>query len=117
MVKNAIIAALFLAFIAVSIYGLFQRSQVDDRTRAAILAEQEKIEAQEALDSATAHLKLVRDSLELAYVVASNARIDANKALYEGQKLKKQVDSFILTEFKTDRQRDSVLRVLYPSLN
>lgn len=90
MAKNILIAALFVLFIGVSIYGLFQRSQISDRDRRVVLAEEERKQARAALELATTNLKTARDSIELLFIIASNANIDSRKAEIRAQQIQKQ---------------------------
>lgn len=114
MAKNVLIAILFIGFIGSLAFGLFKASEVSDRDRRIILAEEERKRATEARIKAEDALRLTRDTLEKAYLVATNAKRDAAIAHLETQKAKKQYESIHFRAY-TDSQRDSVWTALYPT--
>ena len=91
--KNILIAVLFILLVGVSIYGLFQRSSVNDRTKAAIIAEQDRDNAREAKVKAEGQLKQVRDSLEKMLTIAMNFKIDTRKAEIKAQQIQKRYET------------------------
>lgn len=116
MAKNLIICVLFIALVTLAILGLFQRSQINDHERAIITAEQDKKQAISDRIKAEEALRLTRDTLEKAYLVATNAKRDANKAVYEAQKLRQEHEAFIFKHFDNDTVRLRAWAELYPTL-
>lgn len=115
--KNIAICVLFVALVVAILFSLFKSSESNDRQREVVRAELERDQARAAESEALASLKQVRDSLEIAYTVASNARIDVTRAKIETEKARKQLKEVVFIHYRGDKERDSVLRALYPSLN
>lgn len=112
MAKNILICTLFIALLFMSGLAYINRGAADkvelDSLKHALATEQAKAKALEQA------IKLTRDTLELAYLVANNARIDVTKAKHESQKWRKQYET-VLFQPLNDSLRERLLSELYPS--
>jgi len=114
MAKNIVLCLLFIAVIILAGVAFVNRHSANESRQRAELARREIKAILAKRDSLEAAIKLTRDTLELAYLVANNARIDVNKAKFESQKWRQQYESIRFKPY-TDSQRDSVWTALYPA--
>lgn len=117
MAKNILICVLFLAFVAALVFAFITASQGNDLQEVVKVATRERDEARAAEIKALDALKMTRDTLELAYQVAVNAKRDREIANYATQKAEEELKRMVFKAFQTDKERDSVLLALYPSLS
>lgn len=112
MAKNAIIYALFIALLFMSGLAYINRGAADkievDSLKYALKNEQANSKEIEWV------LKLTRDTLELAYLVANNAKIDVTKAKIESHKWRKKYETIVFQPL-TDSLRERLLSDLYHS--
>lgn len=118
MAKNILIAALFLCLIGSLVFGLFKASQINDRDRRVVLAEEERKQARADLELAKTNLKAARDSIELLFIIASNERIDTRKAEFKAQQIEKrhETEKANFTVHPSDSVRLRELARHFPSI-
>lgn len=118
MAKNVLIAILFIGFIGSLAFGLFKASEVNDRDRRIILAEEESKRATEARIKAEDALFDVRDSLETMTTIAMNFKIDSRKAEIRAQQIEKrhETEKANFTVHPSDSVRLRELAKHFPSI-
>lgn len=116
MFKNVIICILFVMLVSMAVLNLLQRARIDSSQKATIRAKEAKELAESQEKQARNALNSVRDSLETMGIVLVGAHRDVEKARSETKKAKEEAKKIVFTVLRSDKERDSVLTLLYPSL-
>lgn len=113
MAKNLLLCILFLIAVGEGGYIILNLSNVPYETSDILKSELKAIQRER--DSLEVRLEQVRDTLERAYIVANNARIDTRKAEYESQRWRKQYEKVLFVDFANDSVRSAEIAKLYNS--